>query len=268
MYFAAATWFRGRISAQPMLANARFSTFLAATCLLVALCSNLVAQSPTPAESKAFQVHGTVLDPIGAAIPGVTITFKGDRLSKTVTTNSGGNYEAILPLGDYTMTAEMQHFKTYRRPLFRVASQDRITFNIALLVAVTVDPVRVGPSGKPLTAEELKSYGGEAIPWYSGETIPVPSDDGIPFQLYSSYARREHGDGSYIYTGEDTTYGGPVFVAYNLFSLRADRVTYYFKTRELEAAGHVIVANESGETQRTDSIRLKLENGQAIPLPN
>jgi lipopolysaccharide export system protein LptA len=56
-------------------------------------------------------------------------------------------------------------------------------------------------------------------------------------------------------------------VAYNLFSLQADHVVYNVKFRTVEAIGNVVVVNESGATQRAESMTLRIKNGQAIPLP-
>ena len=51
-----------------------------------------------------------------------------------------------------------------------------------------------------------------------------------------------------LYTGERTRqYQTPVFVAYNLFSLQADKVTYDAQKRTIEATGNVIAVSESGQ---------------------
>jgi hypothetical protein len=58
----------------------------------------------------------------------------------------------------------------------------------------------------------------------------------------------------------------PVFVAYNLFTLRADRVVYDVQSRTLEATGNVVAENADGTIQRADSMKFRVENGEAIPL--
>lgn len=55
-------------------------------------------------------------------------------------------------------------------------------------------------------------------------------------------------------------------MAYNLFSLQADKVTYDVQKRTIEARGNVIAVSESGATQRTDSMAFKIENGQVVML--
>jgi lipopolysaccharide export system protein LptA len=61
--------------------------------------------------------------------------------------------------------------------------------------------------------------------------------------------------------------GAPVFVGYNLFTLRAEHVVYDGKNRTLQAKGKVVVINEKGETQRADSMTFRVENGEATALP-
>jgi lipopolysaccharide assembly outer membrane protein LptD (OstA) len=59
----------------------------------------------------------------------------------------------------------------------------------------------------------------------------------------------------------------PVFVAYNLFTLRADRVGYDAQGRMLEATGNVVATNADGATEHADSMTFRIENGEAIPNP-
>jgi lipopolysaccharide assembly outer membrane protein LptD (OstA) len=58
----------------------------------------------------------------------------------------------------------------------------------------------------------------------------------------------------------------PVFVAYNLFTLHADFVSYDEEGKTLKATGNVIVERTDGTTQRADSMSFRLENGLATPL--
>ncbi len=51
-------------------------------------------------------MQGTIKDPLEGVIRGVNVTFQHEQMSKTVSTNDVGVYEADLPLGDYTMTAQ------------------------------------------------------------------------------------------------------------------------------------------------------------------
>jgi hypothetical protein len=62
--------------------------------------------APSSTLAETFHIEGTIKDPLGAMIQGSTITFQGEKLSRTVMADNAGFYEAVLPLGDYTMTAQ------------------------------------------------------------------------------------------------------------------------------------------------------------------
>lgn len=151
-------------------------------------------------------------------------------------------------------------FRLYRRPFFRVTSPSTAILNATLLVGNPCgDMIMVNSSGQPVTDEQWKA----ATERCRGEElIPIPSDDGERLQLSIRYGNRIPNGGNYSYTGETTPhYQTPVFVAYNLFSLQADKVTYDVQKRTIEANGNVIAVNESGTIQRANSMAFKIANG-------
>jgi len=118
-------------------------------------------------------------------IPGVKVTFQNEQLTRTVITNNVGVYEADLPLGDYTMTAQGPlGFRPCRRPLFRLPSATAI-LNATLLVGNPCgDMIIVNYSGEPVTDEQWNA----ATERCRGEElIPIPSGDGLPLQLSIRY---------------------------------------------------------------------------------
>src|SRR3981189_3357238 len=59
-------------------------------------------------------IVGTVTDSSGAVVPGVsiTVTARDTGLTRKTTTNLSGNYTAtFLPVGQYSVTAEVSGFK-------------------------------------------------------------------------------------------------------------------------------------------------------------
>jgi len=216
----------------------------------------------TTAQPPTFRIGGAITSSSGYLVDGAKITFQRPDFSKTVVTNNKGVYDVDLPLGDYIMTIKSPVFRACHRPLFRVSSPVRITFDFALHPAriFTDQPLNPSdPQTRETAAYDISSYG--------EEFLPVPSDDGVPFELYVHYVNRGQTDQTYMYAGDNSPpYKNPVFVAYNLFSLQADKVKYDAHSRTLEASGNVVVMNESGVTQRAESIMLKIANGQAVPL--
>jgi len=104
-----------------------------------------------------------------------------------VITNNVGVYEADLPLGDYTMTAQGPlGFRPCRRPLFRLPSATAI-LNATLLVGNPCGDMIVVINGKPATQEQWEAATGRCR---GEELIPIPSGDGLPLQLSIRYGSR------------------------------------------------------------------------------
>jgi hypothetical protein len=208
-----------------------------------------------------FHVKGTITGPIDAVVPHMQIKFQSKLLDKTVTSNDVGAYDVDLSVGEYSLIAANNFLKT-RRIQFRAASPTTLTVNgIAYPRRLTCDVVVGGPQSEELAKDVC---GGE-------DSFEIPSGDGTFLHLYVQFEQRKRtsDDEEYVYSAAKNTSGDlltPVFVEYNLFSLRADQVVYDLNTRVLKANGNVVVADESGATERSDSASFKIENGHAKPL--
>jgi Carboxypeptidase regulatory-like domain len=246
--------------------NPSRSQMLAANSVLLILLSSLGAafgQVAIPV-TESFHVRGTITDEITAVIPRAKVTFESKQISKTVTTNERGVYETDLPFGNYTMTAEVLGFRPYRRPLFRMTSPQNITFDFTLPVQPTCDLTVVRTDGGTATRKDLEAAEKEFC--LREDFFSIPSSDGVPFQVWIRYVKHSRSGDSYLYTGQNTPNDDPVFVAYNLFSLRADKVIYDAKSNTITANGNVVTAYESGSIPRADAVAFKIENGRAIPI--
>jgi carboxypeptidase family protein len=227
------------------------------------LCATAFGQSATPA-TQTFHVRGTITDQSGAVIPRAKVVFQNTPFDKTVTTNERGVYEVDLPFGNYTMTAQVVGFKPYRRPLFRVTSAETIVFDFTLPVQPTCDLTVVRTYGGTVTPEDWEAAKEQLC--LREDSFSVPSSDGVPFQVWIRYVKHTVSSERCLYTGQKTPNDDPVVVAYNLFSLRADEVTYDAKSRTIRATGNVVAEDETGMTQRVDAINIKFENGQAMAV--
>jgi hypothetical protein len=231
--------------------------------LCALLCATAFGQAAVPApQPQTFHVRGTITDPTGALIPRINVTFQGEQLTKTVTTNEVGVYEADLPLGVYSMTTQGRGFVSYRRPLFRVTSPTTAVLNATLSIGNPCGDMVIGnSSGRPVTDEEMRAATEHCR---RDEVFEIPAADGAKFQLSIRYGSREGQGTAHSYTGEKTRqYETPVFVAYNLFSLRADKVAYDEKSRIVEASGNVVVEDESGTSRPADHASFKMVDGRA-----
>jgi Carboxypeptidase regulatory-like domain len=102
-------------------------------------------------------ILGTVTDPTGAIIPGVTITVTNveTNLRQNTVTNESGCYEIpYLPLGEYVVIAELSGFKRaeVRGVVLRVESQGRV--DIKLEVGEVSEKVEVEARAQLLNTQD------------------------------------------------------------------------------------------------------------------
>ncbi len=227
-----------------------------------------------PVHHTTFHVEGTISGPPDfmelEIVPGIEVQFQSERSTRNVTADNKGFYQADLPLGLYTMTAKApksgprgyDFLQEYVRPLFRVTSPGTLVLNGTLYMARTsCDALVRGDITPEQQVEERKDACGGV------DLVPIPSDDGAPFQLYIKYPNRQPTDQGYVYSsGSIATAVVPVFVAYNLFTLAANKVSYVAQSRTIVATGNVVAVNGAGLTERADTMTFKVENGQALKV--
>ncbi len=94
----------------------KFKFFASFVALLLCLTSVAFGQERTGS------VEGTITDPQGAVVPGVTVTVAGGSFNRTVTTDDGGFFRLIqVPPGTYTVSTSGANFKAETRNDVQVA---------------------------------------------------------------------------------------------------------------------------------------------------
>jgi hypothetical protein len=91
-------------------------------------------------------ISGTITDPQGTPLPGVTVTVSGPNLmgTRSTTTEAEGTYRfPALPPGDYTVTAELDGFNTVVRENIRLTTTTRLTVDIAMEQSALKEEVTV-----------------------------------------------------------------------------------------------------------------------------
>ena len=218
--------------------------------MILLFCLTLGAElAVSESDIHTFHIKGMITDPSGTGMPKVEVSFRGERGTQIVFSDNEGRYEADLLTGVYTMSAQSPGFATYRRPIFRGTSSSTVIFNVRL------------PLGKIVNRDgelDAKKYDGSDV-------YPIPSPDGTPFELQIRYDVRTPTTDAIAYDG--ATPIDPVFVAYDLFSLRADHVIFNGKSHTVIASGNVVVEAENGTAQHADRLAFKFENGHATPVP-
>jgi hypothetical protein len=118
--------------------------------LAVVLASLVILCCVSPPESSAQAVSGTlfgqVTDSSGAAVPGVrvTVTAPNTGFTRTVTSDSNGEYTApSVPVGEYTVAAEMSGFKSVSIANVRVGVDQRVRVNVTLELGQMTEAVEI-----------------------------------------------------------------------------------------------------------------------------
>src|SRR5215475_9848990 len=111
------------------------------------VCCALAFAAIGAAQTTSTEVLGTVADATGAVIPAAKVTLlrvaTGEK--RVATTDSSGNYSfPLIEIGDYTVTAEVQGFKTETKTGITVALQQKARVDFQLQVGAASDRVEVG----------------------------------------------------------------------------------------------------------------------------
>lgn len=228
------------------------------------------AQPIPPRSQKTFHVRGKVEDSFGPAIAGAEVKFEGSNTTKTVSSDSRGFYHAELPVGVYSMTVQKGlpgHGRDSKRPAFEVSSSKMIVLDATLYPPLpSCDPgVVVARRPDGTTETEIRAAPDTLRDECGGwDRYPLRSKEGVPFELLFRSSGRVRRDGERIYSGG---FRDPVFVAFNLFTLTADQVTYDPANRTLVARGNITTTNGSSGSAHANSMKLKITNDGVRRLP-
>ncbi|HMD35373.1 MAG TPA: TonB-dependent receptor [Vicinamibacterales bacterium] len=122
-------------------------TFLSA---LIAIALAMPAAAQSTAANGA--IEGTISDSSGGVLPGVTVTIVNAETGaeRTVVTNDRGIYRApLLPLGMYTVSAELQGFKKFEQKDIKLSVGQTQTVNAVLAVGTVSETITVSSSDLP-----------------------------------------------------------------------------------------------------------------------
>ena len=164
----------------------------AALVLIAALTVALVEL--TSAQGTSGSLTGQVVDPSGAAIPGVTVTVTNPATGDsrvTVTTETGTYRVTALPVGTYTLSYQLEGFKTTTRPGILVEASVPRAVNVTLELGGISEVVSV-EAGTPIlnvsTPTVTRRLGGEEITAVPSSTVESHTTPGCPRR--SSSARQ------------------------------------------------------------------------------
>ena len=101
-------------------------------------------------------IQGLVTDATGAVIPGASVTVKNINtgVTSTIQTNETGNYGfPQVPVGNYTLTCQLEGFKTDTVANQRVETGGQVRVNFALQIGDVTETVEVSAAAITLNTE-------------------------------------------------------------------------------------------------------------------
>ena len=112
---------------------------------LAALVAILFVAASAAAQSTGH-ISGIIKDGSGGVLPGVTVTITNAAtgISRNAVTDERGAYVVTnLPVGTYTVSAELQGFRKAEQRGFELTSDGRLTADLNLAVGAMTETVEV-----------------------------------------------------------------------------------------------------------------------------
>jgi iron complex outermembrane receptor protein len=104
-----------------------------------------------PAFSQSASIHGTVLDPSGAALNGAQVTLSGHGLKQNCATGSDGSYQFIeLRGGNYTLSVEASGFAHYENASIHIDSNGSLDWHVQLQIESASQSITVQGTAEAL----------------------------------------------------------------------------------------------------------------------
>ncbi|HEY7057959.1 MAG TPA: carboxypeptidase regulatory-like domain-containing protein, partial [Vicinamibacterales bacterium] len=129
----------------------------------------LLAPGSALAQRTNAAVRGTVTDQSKAVVPGATVTITGTDtgLTRTTVTNADGVYSVSeLPVGRYTISVELQGFKTATRTDISLNVADDRKLDFELVPGALTETVSVKAESTP-----VKTLGGDVSGVITGQQV-------------------------------------------------------------------------------------------------
>src|SRR5919206_2338390 len=145
--------------------------------LAIALCVSLPGL--VLAQQRAGSLRGQVLDELGGAIVGASVTvIDGKGVEKSVVTNDAGTYTiSRLAPGKYTVRATNAGFAMSETPDVEIVSGKPLQFDITLKVAIEEQKVTVATDNRELSTEPENNAGAVVLKDADLDALPDDPDD-------------------------------------------------------------------------------------------
>jgi hypothetical protein len=129
-------------------------------------------------------IEGTVTDPSGAVLPGVTVTVTSVDTGemRVIVTNESGVYRApLLPLGAYRVSAELQGFRKYEQSGISLSAGQVAVIDVRLGVGAVTEVVSVTADSPIVDLAKIEQ--GRTLNEREIKTLPLTSRNPYNFAL-------------------------------------------------------------------------------------
>jgi hypothetical protein len=138
------------------------------------------------AQSQAINgsIEGTIKDPSGAVLPGVSVTLHhiDTATDRVVVTNTSGEFRApLLPLGVFRVSASLDGFKAYEQTGIQVRAGSSIVLNLTMQVGALSETVSV--SADSAVVDLAKTDVGRNLNEREVKNLPLVSRNPYNFAL-------------------------------------------------------------------------------------
>ena len=173
---------------------------LAVVSLSASIPAIALAQSPTGA------IDGVIVDQSGAVMPGVTVTVTqpATGFERMVVSDENGVFRVLLlPVGGYTLNAELAGFLPQKQADVRVSVGQTVTLRIEMAVSGVNETVNV--SGATPVIESGRTSASSTVTEIAVQNLPVNGRNFIDFALLTPGVTRDVRTGDISFAGQRGT---------------------------------------------------------------
>jgi hypothetical protein len=135
----------------------------------------MAQQSPPTAATPGATVHGMVVDPDDALIPGATVTLTpATGRAQTTTSKSDGTYSFRVSAGTYTLSVKAAGFANFAKPGIQVATGANLNVDASMALAEEQQQVNVTTDTVTLSVDPDSNASATVI---TGAALDALSDD-------------------------------------------------------------------------------------------
>ena len=182
------------------------SAFRSFFIVVLAACALVAPVAPAFAQSATATIEGTIVDQSGALLPGVTVTITevDTGTQRVATTDASGVFSApLLPVGVYSLTAELAGFQTQKQPEMKVTIGQTITLRLEMGVNAVAESITV--SGVTPIIETSRSNVSATVDEIAVQRLPVNGRNFIDFALLTPGVTRDTRSGDLSFAGQRGT---------------------------------------------------------------